>query len=513
MKFPNWKDITFCIASGIFVGTSYPPFPGWALLFCLAPLWVTCFRQTTRFQVFVCGFVTQFLLTLIGFNWVAFVAREFGNIPYILSIFVLLGFCLFASLHIALGVFISFSVHQKWKLSPLGFFLLTASITAFLENVYPMIFPWNMGYPLLFSHVQAAQTAEIIGFAGLSFILFVINALVSESLRAKQFKIYLPIVALILVILEISGAFLRNQVPQPDKNVRVLLVQPNIGNFDKFYAERGAEYKVPVVEKIFGLTRAAWEKQAQKPDLIVWPETAFPDELDQHNLESVYPKRLREFLGEIKSGLVTGGYSEDAEDRRKSYNGMFLMGRDGNLAGSYRKHLLLAFGEYFPGSEYFPILKKIVPEVGNFGRGIGPGLLTFEGLKLSPLICYEILYPSYLQKTLELGGQVLVNLTNDSWFGTNFEPYQHQTMSIARGVEFRRPLIRSTNTGVTSISNALGEILVSGPQNIEWSEIVDLKYLTNPPDTFYYKFGHYLVLFIFLFSLSIAVLFRERKNV
>ncbi|MDP3904579.1 MAG: apolipoprotein N-acyltransferase, partial [Methylococcaceae bacterium] len=147
---------------------------------------------------------------------------------------------------------------------------------------------------------------------------------------------------------------------------------------------------------------------------------------------------------------------------------------------------LLAFGEYIPGEQWFPAIRDWLPATGHFARGPGPTtLLKWNGYQMGPQICYESLFPKFSRDLSNLGAQFIVNVTNDSWYGTWQEPYQHMYMTLARGVEFRRPVLRVTNTGISTVSLASGEILERSPIHQPWTGVYEVPYLKTPPVTFY----------------------------
>jgi apolipoprotein N-acyltransferase len=288
---------------------------------------------------------------------------------------------------------------------------------------------------------------------------------------------------------EFGGHLTLNKLEKDDQNVKVLLIQPNIGNFDKFYAERGNGFQEPVVRKLFEQTLEGLKNAKEKPDFIVWPETAYPASLDPYFTDAFYVKQLKDFVAQQNIPLLAGGYSEDppGTPRPKTYNGLFEFEPGKSLKPGYRKVLLLAFGEYFPGAEYIPFLKDMIPEISDFGRGVGPSVFTIGRVSVTPQICYEGLDTAYIRKEVGAGGQILVNVTNDSWFGTFFEPYQHMYMTAARTIEYRRPLIRVTNTGISSVINRKGEVLIKSPQDIPWATVAEVPFLSQPANTVYYN--------------------------
>ena len=138
------------------------------------------------------------------------------------------------------------------------------------------------------------------------------------------------------------------------------------------------------------------------------------------------------------------------------FNSAFLVGPDARILGRYDKQQLLAFGEYIPWQRYVPLLRYISPTIGNVTAGAGGILRLPQGISIGPLICYEDIVPALGRQAVQQGAQVLVNLTNDIWFGDTRAPYQHRALAAFRAVENRVYLVRATNTGLTSIIDAVG---------------------------------------------------------
>jgi apolipoprotein N-acyltransferase len=228
-------------------------------------------------------------------------------------------------------------------------------------------------------------------------------------------------------------------------------------------------------------------------DFVLWPETAFPALLGEQFKHDEPSLELAEFLKARQLPLITGAYSVN-EKLRLITNSLFVLNKDGEIVPPhYSKSILLAFGEYIPLEQYFPAIRNFLPATGHFARGAGPTeLLAWNGYKMGAQICYESLFPKFSRDLANLGAQFIVNVTNDSWYGSWQEPYQHFYMTLARGVEFRRPVLRVTNTGISSVSLASGEILERSPIHQQWEGLYEVPYLSNPPSTFYQRW-FYLV--------------------
>ena len=280
-------------------------------------------------------------------------------------------------------------------------------------------------------------------------------------------------------------------------------------------AELGTVFRSGIFERYQRLTDQGLKDHAdEKIDFVLWPESAFPSLLGDDFRQLPEQQHLIRYIQTRKIPLITGSYSIDRATRLIS-NSLFVLDKTGAIiAPHYSKSILLAFGEYIPGEQYWPQIRDWLPPTGHFARGQGPSaLLTLNDLKMGPQICYESLFPEFTRSLADLGAQFIVNVTNDSWYGRWQQPYQHMYMTLARGVEFRRPVLRATNTGIATVSLASGKILERSPLYQQWTGLYSVPYLKNPPATFYQRW-FYLVpvlLWCTLFGLLITGL-RTRIN-
>ncbi len=534
--FKNKLPLTAGLLSGVMTGTSYIPFPPWAILFNFVPLWwFWLYRATSRKQILMSGLLAQFVFNLIGFHWVFHTAHEFGRLPLPISLAVLLLFALLAHVYVPLVGLAIFELKKRLKLndknlSPLvtySFLVILCGLWCLAEIYWPYIFQWNMGYTLLWARFPLFHGADIIGFQGLSLILLLFNALVltfipshfslRHCLRGLSFAL-LGFLTLNAGSWFYGKAWTENY--KPTQTIRFLPVQANIGNTEKIMAERGLGFQDFILDRFISLSEKALSEHPEA-DVLVWPESAIPDYLDQEYSNRRRPKKIKTFLSQTQKGLITGAYSRESlfskgfpsSSLEKSYNALFAFDADGTLSSPpYRKHQLLAFGEYTPFAQWFPYLNEISPSGVGFSPGPGPSVIDYSFFKFAPQICYESLYPDLNRHSVLLGAQILINITNDSWFGTGFEPQQHLSMTFARAIENRRPLLRVTNTGITSAIDASGIILTQSPIYQEWSDIITLSYEETPKLTLFTRYGGYLPVFVVLMTLGglASVLLRRR---
>ena len=523
------------ILSGFLIGTSYIPFPPWALLFGQVPLWLfwldtlenreSFTKKQLLWRVFVGGWITQYILTLIGFHWVAHTIHEFGRMPQWLSVLGLLAFCTFAHLHIPLAGVIWAWLAQRFQFSkcislPLSLTTLVALISL-SEMYFPMIFSWNHGYTWFWTSWQGYQWADVIGFQGLSSISLLFNAGFLILWRHRKDLLWVGAGLLTMVgiflLLHVSGELRRKNWEETDSLANVHMIQANIGNLQKQMAERGYRYRGHILSRYGNLTHQSLQQNGPA-DFIVWPETAFPAELDPPFQRSLLVNRVQNMIKAAQTTLITGSYSKK-KIGGKVHNGIFIIDPLGKIRPeAYRKTHLLAFGEYFPGGETFPKLKTLVPAISDFGRGNGPEAFTVtkkdgQPVKIGMQICYEGLYPYFSRELAKQGSDIFLNVTNDSWFGRKFEPFQHLYMTLARTIENRRPLVRSTNTGITTAVLADGTVLQQSPLHVEWTGSFAIKYKTSAPLTFFTLYGQYLPLIyaLMIFITCLVALVRLKQ--
>lgn len=502
-----WRRYSLSILAGILIGTSYIPFPPWAIFFCFVPLWIHWLKAQNAREVFLAGWLTQFVLTLIGFNWVAHTVHEFGNLPWPAAIVALILFCGFANLHIPVAGLVWFRFFRR---QPLALPFLVAAA----ERLYPMVFDWHLGYTWLWARFPALHLADIVGFAGLSTITIFINYAVLLAVMAwrnqkSRAAVIRPVaVALgLFLILNIVGIWHSSRLPGPEKRLKVLIVQSNVGNDEKAQAKYQEDIRDVIARSFFDLTQKGLAQGL--PDFAVWPETAFQEMVTDPTMQSPRLKPLHDFLRANRLPLITGAYSR-LEGTGQITNSFFAFNADGVWASPpYHKTMLLAFGEYFPGANLFPKLKSWFPEVGDFGRGQGPTVLSLNDLKIGAQICYEGLFDRFSRSLARQGAQLLVNLTNDSWYDEWMEPRQHGWMTLARAIEVRRPLIRSTNTGISMVILADGTLLERSPLHREWFHLYEIPYSPNPPPTLFMSGGYWFFPLVLLLGL-IGLIGRER---
>ncbi|MGZ8245948.1 apolipoprotein N-acyltransferase [Methylomagnum sp.] len=477
--------------SGVLIGTSYIPFPPWASLFCFVPLWIFWRQQTSLKRVFLGGVLTSFIFTLIGFNWVTYLLHEFAHLPWPVAVLGMVAYALLAHLFVPLAGVLWYWGHRRFQWPDRLSMGLMALITTLSEAYSLTLFDWNFGYSWYGSNIPLYHWAEIIGFSGLSAATLLANLPLYYAWinrRKISGRLCLAAVIGVFAVLNISGAWLKNRLPAPDASLKALLVQGNIGDSTVMASEQGEGYEAQVLRQYFDLTDQGVKGNPGAIDFVLWPEAAYPSALGEEFRNKKYPTVLRSYLRDRQVALITGAFGVNMPSWMIT-NSLFVLDKNGEIVPPrYDKTILLAFGEYIPGEQVFPWIRDLLPPTGGLARGAGPtALLNLGDFKIGPQVCYESLFPWFSKGLADLGAQFIVNVTNDSWYGAWQEPYQHMYMTLARGVEFRRPVLRVTNTGISTVALASGDILQRSPIHEAWAGVYEVPYLKNPPTTFYQR--------------------------
>ncbi|MCE6075177.1 apolipoprotein N-acyltransferase [Agrobacterium vitis] len=328
-------------------------------------------------------------------------------------------------------------------------------ITEWLRSFVATGFPWNaIGYgampvPLM---MQSAAVLGLFGVSALAVFVFAAPALLGTRRGAKLGLA----LAGVLICGHLGYGAYRLSLPEPEgRKVTVRLVQPNIDQA----AKMDDTDRVAIFEKHLRLTAVPTPPDQPRPDVIVWPETTIPFILTEN------PDALRQIAGTLQDGqvLITGTVrSEDqgAGIAPRYYNSIYAIDSHGQILAAADKVHLVPFGEYVPWQDILSKLgiTNIIDLPGGFSPGASRSLMTLPGgLKLYPLICYEVIFPDEMVKGLS-GANAIINVTNDAWFGDTPGPFQHFQQARLRAVETGLPIIRAANNGISALIDGRGRV-------------------------------------------------------
>ncbi len=383
-----------------------------------------------------------------GLYWIVVPVHYYGHMPWALAVpaafFISLYVAVYAAVY-ALGLYF---FRTRIPFLVLGIF--AGTLWASLECLRQWIFggfPWLSLGSAFAGWPQTIQAAQWVGEVG-----------ISASIACMALWLTRPgprtvAAAVILGSLLLFPGFLQGELQIKDP-VSSLLVQGNIDQNKKW----SKNFKQNTLDKYKRLTLSGCGKDI--PDVVIWPETAMPFYVQEVNSES---RELRKFVLEKDIRLIVGapGYEmlENGEGDYRLFNRAFLFNAKGKIQDTYDKMHLVPFGEYVPFKSLFPFIGKLTHGVKDFSPGGGHSPLQSGTLALGTFICYETIFSHEVQRKVEAGANLLVNISNDAWFGETSAPYQHLYMAVMRAVEQHRFLLRATNTGISAFISPSGEVM------------------------------------------------------
>jgi apolipoprotein N-acyltransferase len=240
--------------------------------------------------------------------------------------------------------------------------------------------------------------------------------------------------------------------------LKVGLVQPNFA-----YTIDGEFSRDEALRQLTALQEQSRLLEQQGAQLVVWSEGSFPIAVPRDFSADFSPDSLALIRRGFTVPTMIGAEMYDAA-REDAFNSALLLDGNGKVTGRYDKVRLLAFGEYVPGIETFPWLRKFLPAgAGRFTAGAGPGMIPMQDpsgreWRLGPVICYEDILQNFLRGVGQLHPNLLVNLTSDSWFGADTEPWEHMALSVFASVELRVSMVRSVNSGISTLIDPVGRV-------------------------------------------------------
>lgn len=430
--------------SGIICGLSFAPvyfFPG---IFALSILAQQITRAKTQKQAAKFGYIFGLGFFISSLYWIAF-----GVSVYIEQFWWAIPFALFG-LPAFLALFVSAQSSLIWKMRENKFFHIIFCLSwLFMEWVLSWAFtglPWAMiGYAFSIS-TALAQSASIFGIWGLSFIGVYIGSIFYNK---KQLTSRIITSLLILLAMTIFGYQRLQENPTIFTDVKIRIVQPSIPQTAKWDIEEFWDN----LNKHVALS----QKEGQ-PDIIIWSEAALTA---PYYYPSIKDALLASFTKD-KQVLIFGGVNDNRKqgDDFELYSSMIALASNGEMLFDYHKSHLVPFGEYMPFSEYLP-LKKLTPGIIDYKAGTrSTRHLAPLNLTIQPMICYESVFADEV-KISNQDTDLIINVTNDAWYGNSSGPYQHFEISRMRAIENGLPMLRAANNGISAIIDPLGRVIQS----------------------------------------------------
>ncbi|AZZ90827.1 apolipoprotein N-acyltransferase [Hahella sp. KA22] len=501
MKSALLKNWVAPAAAGGLLTLCFAPYNLWFCAFPAALILLNVFQFGKVKPALAQGWAFGLGLFGSGASWVYVSIHEHGNasavLAFILTAAFVAGIALFPMLQFAITARLT-----RKRLSP-G---LEGLVFIAMWVLFEWVRSWLLtGFPWLFLGVAFIETplagwAPILGVYGVAFLLWLSCHALNLSYRNRKSLTTLACATALIVGAWGGGALLQpiEWTTPRGEPIQVSMVQANIAQEVKWLREN----REVITETYLTLTEPLWDS-----DLIIWPETALPYFSSQAGpLLKQLDKQAKENNAALMMGILSADRGEDA--RINIYNSFIALGQG---EGSYNKQKLVPFGEYVPLESWLRgLIDFFNLPMSSMQKGSPTQTpIRFRNATLMPFICYEVVYPDFVAK-LAQEPELLVTVSNDSWFGASIGPHQHLQIAQMRALENDKYMLRSTNNGITAIIDPHGRIASRAPQfqATTLSGKVELRQGATP----FSRLGSWPILIIATLLLAGALLLGRREQ-
>lgn len=455
------------IATGLVLGTlsgclwflACPPnrFFVLAWLAMVPVMWALDRAQNWK-QAALVSWVAGSVATAGGFYWIVELLERFAGMPFVAALAIYAIFCVYQGI-----TFLLFGVTTRTirRHTALPMALAAPVVFVTFEWMVPLLFPFYVAITQAW-HPVVIQIADITGPLGVSALLLLANGTIYDilHLRRRALKTAAVGVGIIGVVLAYGIVRIRqvDRMAASATKIKVGAVQGNVA-----YDQKGEKNPALAPRQLQELQVHSQKLEASGAQLIVWSETAYPYRLPREIKQDLPEGDSRRLRRGFSIPFITGAVTIATQPLRV-YNTAFLVDSRGNVTGSYDKVELLAFGEALPRWLDYEFVRKMVPQgFGHFARGSGPKALPLEladkrRFPITAVICYEDILPQFLRKVGDMHPYLLVNITNDSWYGAETEPWEHLALAVFGSIEQRTSMVRVVNSGVTAFIDPAGRV-------------------------------------------------------
>ncbi|MEE9914125.1 MAG: apolipoprotein N-acyltransferase [Deltaproteobacteria bacterium] len=430
---------------------------------CLVPLGLSLYR-TSPARGFLSGLVYGFFFWLVAVWWLKVQLIGMVGLPPWQAWCWTIVFCALHALPYALFGYLAGKF--RFLTSQSGIWLAAAALTV-IRTWYPHVFPGSEAHNL-YAWPLLIQVLDLGGAPLLLFLIYLVNFQIVRALTARSSQgspwPALVSVAVVFALLAGYGGYrlhaLHRQMKTPDRGrlITMVAIQPNVPINSNDPAVPAGD-RDNDVRTALAMSREAALRHPEA-DLVVWPEIPLA-----YHCRTQAGRDLPPLAKETGKAFLLPCTSMIGDKGQAYYNSVILVDQDGAVGEEYRKMILVPFGEYLPLERQLPVLRKIFPGVMPFVPG-NRGVVVYDfgpARKLIPSLCYEAIFSQHTRRFVDLGGNVLVNMVDDAWFGKTPASVIHLSLALFRSVEFRIPLVRVANSGIGVFVQPTGEIVPGSP--------------------------------------------------
>ncbi len=495
----------------------FPDGPAPLLAFvCLVPLGLALNGVNARHGLLL-GMIYSFTAWLVSVWWISIGLVRWVDCSEPLAWFWTVVFCFVAAF--PYGLFGLLHGFFRWKPERMSDTFRSAACLTLLIIWYPHILP-GIYVHALFRFPLFTQILDLGGVPLLLFLFNLINWLfICLVLRMRKRQSIVPVmVTLVAILCAITGygtyrlGEFHRQMMGADGGqiIRIASIQPNIEKLKK-HADVPQEERVSLYKSLTELTEKGLDRYPGA-ELVAWPEVprSIPCDCGDDNI-----KKIAAMVKESGVPLIFSCISWGEEERADEYyNSAMMIDPAGTCGPLYRKHILLPFGEYLPFEKRFPFLRRIFPGVLKYVRGTETVLFEVTGGKrIIPTLCYEVVFSGLVREFVQAGGNVLLNLADDIWFGNSDASAIHLALGTYRSIEYRIPLVRVTNSGNGVFVQPTGEIVPGSRTPLSRQAVTSYPLFIPQERSLYYRIGDlFLWILTVIWSIDAVVTATHRRS-
>jgi len=485
-------------AGAVLSALGFAPLNLWYLSFLGPALFLYAVLESPRALRY--GYLYGLVYSLVLVHWLAF---NSGAAVWMVTLSMLAAAAFLALNYLGIAWVIRRIADRSPQQALIAFPFVWVSVE-YLRSFGALGFPWAALGNTQSSNLQYIQMADIASVYLVSlFMVSVSTVLYALNRGMMGRRTALLILAALLLLPYAYGGLRMGSGLEDGMRLKARIIQPNYDSHEK--------WKRSNREKLFAdMDSLSRGEGIESVDLIIWPESATPMYIRSNRRYRPILEKLTIETGKI---LLTG-----APDLRltggepEPLNSLIAFEPGKGITSSYDKVHLVPFGEYIPLSEYWPALNNLNLGQANFSHGEkGQTFIIADTLMLAAAVCYESIFPLPIASSVRNGAKAIINVSNDSWFGRSWGPYQHASQAIFRAIETRRPFFRSANTGISAGIDIYGRKLREIP--LYDKAYIDVELRSSETQTVFVRFGETLLIIPVIISLCMfAVTFYRRSS-
>jgi apolipoprotein N-acyltransferase len=508
------------VASGLALALAFPNFDyNFAAWVAFVPLLYAIDGEAHR-KVFLYAWLQGFVCYVASLYWITITLHHFADVRVVFAVLPMILLAAVIALFTAAAIWAA-----AFTAAGLGFPIVVTlpivwTAVEWVRTYFPIGFPWNLLGYAAYQNLTLIQFAEFTGVYGVSALIVLFNAVIYTVIFRRESPrlqgISLGALSTLIAAAWIFGTVRIGELQRerPDRSLKFAMVQGDI--------PQSIKWDPHFLESSFSVYVDQTEEAARLgADLIVWPEAAaafFFQPTEQYPAafadDAPYRQRLLQLAADTTDPILFGAPALAQEDGRLGfYNRAYLVSGSGAITAWYDKMQLVPFGEYVPlRSLLGAFVNRVVAGFGDMFEGRQQTIFELKGARLGVLICYESIFPNLSRMAVNRGADILVNITNDAWYGESSAPYQLLAMAAMRAVETKVPLVRVANTGISAVIEPTGQITARTPLFKRGTEIERVYWA--PRRTAYTIVGDAFAEICFTLTAIalVAAYFRPRRN-